>query len=852
MIAMYATAKPWQSVRFFLSSSTTTFAVRTHFENYLAATPIKSDTPLAPLKGGIVKHALAIAFLACLFLTTLTPFAAEKNTLRDPQLRRLYQSLKQPVVADSSFIITDTLRLNYPDFALTLRRGELVPLRDSTETLTGFFFEGAAQIAFRPRHVLERQQLQRFTGDSVAVLQAARLLIRVSKPNVLPARILANEAFHQTKTKKAEDARELQRAVHEALLDRRGYNLAAHMLTRRIGGEADSLIVCAFYPEGDRNLFPPLCLYVYDALSLEQVSYLQYSHKKLGRPMLTVCSYPLVMERLRQINRTLRITKYNGWVQIEDDGKIHADLGFDFFTAHHRPEALFFSLSSDLKVLRISGEAGDTLAFAQEPKEQGVTVFLTPRIWLSDTLRLFLQYEGEALRRHDNGTMFLKDAINWVPRFGYLARAHYHLVFKSSPRWRVLSVGERVRDWDEPSFHLSFYKTRVPAKASTFCLGRFVADTLARQHASLPRIEIHSTPRRSARERRRVAGDIANSLHFYERLLGPYPLPSIRVVESPNTHSQGFPGFVTLSWVGFASQLSGAIEALRSHEVAHQWFGNLIGWATYHDQWLSEAFAEYLGAMYVEWIAREPGAFDQLLAAWRDDIIEGGHIGVSLGMQRFGLGKEALRKAEGMKAGPLWLGYRLGQNEAVDYYSHVYEKGAYVLHMLRWLMRDLATGSDEKFWQMLADFLRHHAALEPATEDFQRVAEAHYGAPLDWFFQQWIYRSEVPTYRWSYNLAQESEPPQVGMPVAQGAQAVVTTQVLRLKITQENVSRDFKMPVPIKIEYFDGTSAMQRVWVTHEGGELNLSLRPERVKSVHFNFGEAVLARVKNELKIEK
>ncbi|MEK7728661.1 MAG: M1 family aminopeptidase, partial [candidate division KSB1 bacterium] len=491
---------------------------------------------------------------------------------------------------------------------------------------------------------------------------------------------------------------------------------------------------------------------------------------------------------------------------------------------------------------------GDTLAFAQEPKEAGVTVFLPEAAWLSDTLRLFMQYEGEALRRSENGTLFLKDAINWVPRWGYLARAQYHLVFKCSPRWRVLSVGERVRDWDEPSFHLSFYKTREPAKASTFCLGRFEADTLALLHANLPRIEIHSTPRRSARDRRRVAGDIANSLHFYERLLAPYPLESIRVVESPSTHSQGFPGFVTLSWVGFASQLSGPIEALRSHEVAHQWFGNLLGWATYHDQWLSEAFAEYLGALYVEWTAREPEAFDQLLAAWRDDILDGGHIGVSLGMQRFGLGKEALRKAEGMKAGPLWLGYRLGQNEAVDYYTHVYEKGAYVLHMLRELMRDLSTESDAKFWNMLADFLRQYGNREPATEDFQRVAEAHYGAPLDWFFRQWLYRSEAPTYRWRYEIAPELEPPQVGLPVAQGAVApFATTHVLRVKVRQEGVSRDFKMPVPVTVEYADGTSATQRVWVTHAGGEIEWPLRSSKVLNVWCNRGNAVLARVRHE-----
>ncbi|MEK7728453.1 MAG: hypothetical protein AAB354_08560, partial [candidate division KSB1 bacterium] len=191
--------------------------MRKHFDNYHAATKIKSNTPLAPLKGGIITCLLAIIILLLLTCLTTSTFAAEKNTLRDPQLRRLYQSLKQPIIADSSFIIADTLRLNYPDFSVTLRRGELVPLRDSTATLTGFFFEGVARITFRPRYVLERQQLHRFTGDSVTVCETARLLIRVSTPSALPQALIASEAFYQTKNKRAEEGRELQSAVQEAL-----------------------------------------------------------------------------------------------------------------------------------------------------------------------------------------------------------------------------------------------------------------------------------------------------------------------------------------------------------------------------------------------------------------------------------------------------------------------------------------------------------------------------------------------------------------------------------------------------------------------------------------------------------
>jgi aminopeptidase N len=210
---------------------------------------------------------------------------------------------------------------------------------------------------------------------------------------------------------------------------------------------------------------------------------------------------------------------------------------------------------------------------------------------------------------------------------------------------------------------------------------------------------------------------------------------------------------VTLSWVGFQTHTPGAIAALRSHEVAHQWFGNAIGWATYRDQWLSEAFAEYLGALYVEWAKHDRQSFAHLIEAWRDDLLEGGNVGVALGFKRFGLGKEALKKGEGLAAGPLAMGVRLGQKQAVDYYLQTYLKGAYLLHSLRWLLRDLETGSDAKFWQFLADFARTYWGADPSTQDLQRVAEKHFGGSLDWFFKQWVYGMAIPTYRWQYRLA---------------------------------------------------------------------------------------------------
>jgi hypothetical protein len=803
------------------------------------------------------KALLLIASVLSLFSASSSQPSDPQPTLRDPQLRRVYQSLRSPIIADSSWIIADTLRLTFPDLRLTLQRGALTALCDSTQVITGLLFDGEAHVKFSPRTALERFQLARFTGDSVLSCVVSRVLLRMTGAASLPLQnigetqslsaLLRNPPT--TKSKNRREAEELQKTLDEGLHKRNNLNLAARILARRLVSPAQ-FVLCTFYPEHSRHFSPPLYIYVHDANALESVTFYSYSPKRIGRQFFALCSYALSSGAFI-LPATTKLTKYNGWVELDENGRIRADMGVDVFTGEARPAALSFALAADLKVSRVLAESGDTLDFVQEAEEAGATVFLPPHAWQSDTLRLLFQYEGEALRRHENSTFFLKDPINWTPRLGYLERAHYQIIFKSPLRQRVLAVGELVRDWEEAGHHLSFFKTATPAKAATFCMGNFQTDTLMAARPGLPAIVVHTTWQRSHPERRRVAGDLANSLYFFGKYLGEYPLPCLRVVETPTIHSQGFPGFVTLSWIGFASRLEGSREALRGHEVAHQWFGNQAGWRTYHDQWLSESFAEYLGAMYVEWLARSPGQFEQILQAWRDDALERGHIGANLGMQQFGLGKVALRNSEGLKAGPIWMGARLGQNEALDYYTQTYEKGAYVVHMLRWLLRDLNTGSDERFWNMLADFIASHRHHEPATEDFQRIAEKHYGASLEWFFQQWIFHNQIPTYRWRYSL--ESVPATApglppGMPVARAlAEESSTAQVVRIRIQQEDVPESFLMFVPLRVEFEDSTHTNLGVWVTRDGAEIDVSLAGSGLKRVIFNAGDAVLCRIRNE-----
>ena len=272
-----------------------------------------------------------------------------------------------PVFADSSWIVADTLRFTLPDLRLTFSRGALTALYDSAQSLTGLLFEGEAQINFRPRPALERFQLMRFTRDSVLHCVSSRVLLRVSETASLSAEMngerLPWSAWRRTplqqKSKNRREAEELHKTWEEALRRRNNLNVASRLLTCKIEAGAE-FVACAFYPDHSRHFSPPLYTYVYDTNALETVSFYTYFPKRIGRQFFTVCSYA-PSQAAAPDTVTAKLTKYNGWVALDEDGFLNADMGVDLFTGAARPRALSFAMAADLRVTKVLTETGEAL-----------------------------------------------------------------------------------------------------------------------------------------------------------------------------------------------------------------------------------------------------------------------------------------------------------------------------------------------------------------------------------------------------------------------------------------------------------------------------------------------------------
>jgi len=747
--------------------------------------------------------------------------------------RQLYQSLKAPRAADSSWTISDTLTIQLPDLTLQMFSGVLNSLH-ATDSITGWIFEGEGQIRFTPRHHLEQQQLKRFTADTIFVCPIRQFVIRHAEaPSALHT--LSHSSTHALSSVKrnnhplSEEAQRLNERLQSQLLLRRGYNFSSRLLVDQLLSQKSDYAICAFVPSSLNDFSPPLYIYLFDPLFRESIKFYQSFEQRSGSPFYMLCSYGLndlyVVSSDSIETATPYVTKYNGWVETRPNGEMWVDMGCDLFVNNEPLPALQFDIAPEFTIQKIREVNGDSIAFIQEPGEAVFTI-INPAPAAVDTLRLLISYQGQGLDETAAGNFYLQDPIYWLPRLGYLRRAIHKIIVKYPDGARVVGMGKVSAPWRDGIHALKYFNADTPARVFAFAFGNFINDSLRiNDHLSA---QVYSTTAHTTAARQAVMNDIKASLEFFQKRLGDYPLPQLDVLEAPGMDSQGLPGLVMLTWVSFRSNVAGVMQMLRGHEVAHQWLGNTVGWATYHDQWLSEGTTEYLGAAFMESQAGGEKYFEQVLNAWRDDLLSERLPATSSSLQRFGLPPATLAKSEGIAAGPIWMGIRLGERQGVDYYLYTYEKGAWVMHMLRRLLTHDATGSDAGFWKMLADFCKTYAQKNPTTFDFQKVVERHVQMPLDWFFRQWVLGTDIPRYEWKATTDKIGE----------------KDFLVRGVIRQKGTSPDFRTLLPLAFEFGRNQRQIERVWVAgHETTfEFHLQQKP---KKIIFNYQMAVLCQEK-------
>jgi Peptidase family M1 domain len=274
-------------------------------------------------------------------------------------------------------------------------------------------------------------------------------------------------------------------------------------------------------------------------------------------------------------------------------------------------------------------------------------------------------------------------------------------------------------------------------------------------------LSVETNPRQVSRGRE-LAERAADIALFYESIIGdsPYSSFTVALIESdlPGGHSPGY--FAALNqqlpssglvWRNDPAAFPNYPDFFIAHELAHQWWGQAVGWRNYHEQWLSEGFAQYFAAMYAQQQRGEEG-FTSVLKQLR----------------RWGM--------DASDQGPISLGYRLGhiRGESRVFRALVYNKSAAVLHMLRRLV------GDDAFFRGIRRFYREARFRKAGTQDFRAAMEKESGRELERFFDRWIYGSTLPKLKVSHRV--------------EGSEVVLHV---------EQIGEVFDVPVTVTLQYAD-------------------------------------------------
>ncbi|HLQ75766.1 MAG TPA: M1 family aminopeptidase, partial [Terriglobia bacterium] len=423
----------------------------------------------------------------------------------------------------------------------------------------------------------------------------------------------------------------------------------------------------------------------------------------------------------------------------------------------------------------------------------------------------------DSLWTYGSSFHYPRSTTSWYPRHGYLSRSRFDVTYHHRKAHRVASVGVRVQEGPvqgTPDEWVTEWSVAEPVALITFVCGRFerhaeMTDVLGQQ---MP-VEYYSPPGDIAPVKEDfILAEMGNAVRYFSSLFGRYPYGRLGGAFFPTDFGQGFPTLLLLPVKGSADR---AEFAFMAHETAHQWWGNIVGWRSYRDQWLSEGFAEYSGILYV---ARRSNAkdADALLQDMRRELIQ--PAGTSTGIAKIKL----------HEVGPLILGSRLDSSQSNDAGSLIYSKGALILRMVHYLLSNPETRSDQGFFDMMKDFVDRHRNGLATTESFFQLAGEHFARSpigqkygmkdLNWFLAQWVYRTGLP----SYNLEYKIESREGGGFTLKGF------------VNQSNVSEAWVMPLPLVLEFSGGRIA--RTTVLANGPKAPVELRlPEKPQKVHLD-----------------
>ncbi len=503
----------------------------------------------------------------------------------------------------------------------------------------------------------------------------------------------------------------------------------------------------------------------------------------------------------------VRVRSYVIDARVKPPKEVDGDVTLQLDAVRGGSRFLVFELSRFLQVQTVEAD-GKVVEFIHNPAVEGtrlarsgndlVAVILPQPARKGQKISLRFVYGGEVLAEAGKGLLYVGARGTWYPNRG-MAMADFDLTFRYPPGWTLLATGKpeplaassttpsKSAPPNTDDEQVAHWVSERPIPVAGFDLGKYVRGTAqagnvvvetyatggverdfpsppptlgigsnptSRPHASPELVAPPPVPS-PARNATAVAEFTARAIRYYAERFGPFPYSQLALTQVPGRESQGWPGLIFLSSYAFLDQADrerlhmspvGALvgELVPAHEAAHQWWGDLIVWSTYRDQWFSEGLANYCSLMMLQ--EKNAAGFRQIMEKYRRDLAEKNKDGSSL-----------------QDAGPVTLGGRLLSSRFPQAYEAIsYGRGTWLFHMLRSMLQEDAENVGQKdrggrnveepFVRSLHKVRERYAGKTMSTrellsvfaEDLPPSLRYEGKASLDWFLDGWVNGTSLP------------------------------------------------------------------------------------------------------------
>jgi hypothetical protein len=760
-------------------------------------------------------HPAVVCLIWLLVLFLAAVLSAAQSAAPGPNSDPTYQALRNLTLGGESVSVSN-LDLKRDAGTFHLRSGTVCFVPPVQGRVTGAVFVGDGNFVIAPP-TSEAGMLKLLTKENEFSESFTHLLLRFTDATYDEIKKAGSAASGGCDNGLLKDSQNAMR--HGELLK---YNLDARILQDVLSPEPGELFVAFVHGKryNHKELFvvdPHGARYV----MREQVGLMTYDENKYG----VWAAFPRSDGKKKGDGGPVRIEHQLLDTAIEKNANLTGNATTTFEARVNGLRVFALDLFQTLRVQSVTAD-GQGLSFIQEEKnaDAGFWIILPKPLAPGDKFTLTTIYGGkEAVSDEGGGNYFPIAREDWYPNTAFGERVSYDMTFHIPKGMKIAATGALVSETNDGGHNVTVWKSEAPQTVAGFNFGRFKVEEAkltkpeylvqsfanenppswveSLQHAAggeLPTEGSHlgagmslGTMSTTALIKKALAeGEIATEI--YNEYFGPSSFKRLAITQQTAcSFGQSWPELVWIPMCYFFDttvrhQLGmdfgdrGYWKVVTPHEVAHQWWGHTVGFDSYRDQWMSEGFAEMSASIYLYTIEKSQQKF---ISFWNDE-------------------RELLleRNAQGFRAidaGPVTLGYRMSNSRTGFDVTRrlIYPKGAYILHMVRMMMHDNHTG-DQRFKDTMHDFVSTYAGRSATTEDFKAMVEKHMtremdmeaNQKMDWFFNEYVYGTQLPTYKLDYSFDT-------------GADGDI---VLTFKVTQSKVNDDFRMPVPIYLELADG------------------------------------------------